>query len=136
MKNLNRLLRHLRGNEPLRNVAQRAGISHTYLNQLEKGTDKRTGQEIQPSAEILHRLAQAYNYPYEELLKAAGYLSTNNGLSTTTCHSPTVQKLIHSLAHAQDLEEKDYDIIADLVERLIKYAQNKNHAIKTKKKTD
>lgn len=76
MSKLPHLLRQLRGDTPLREVAERAGISHTYLSQLEKGTDPRTGKAIQPSIETLKGLARAHNYPYEELLAAAGYIYT------------------------------------------------------------
>jgi Helix-turn-helix. len=69
------LIRLLRGDESLRDAAQRAGISHTYLGQLEVGIDKRTGKVINPSADTLQRLAKAYNYPYEKLLASVGYLN-------------------------------------------------------------
>ncbi|GEA17537.1 helix-turn-helix domain-containing protein [Moorella sp. E306M] len=74
MTKLSKLLRQLRGDEPLREAAERAGISHAYLSQLEKGIDPRSGKEIKPSPETLKGLSKAYNFPYEELLAAAGYL--------------------------------------------------------------
>lgn len=73
-----RLLKRLRGDESLRDVAQRAELSHTYLGQLEAGTDKRTGKIIKPSADTLMRLSKAYNYPYEKFLTAAGYLDSDD----------------------------------------------------------
>ncbi|MFA6321656.1 MAG: S24 family peptidase [Candidatus Omnitrophota bacterium] len=49
-------------------VAKRAGISHSYLSQLE------TGQVEQPLPGILKKLALALRQPYEDLMCAAGYL--------------------------------------------------------------
>lgn len=71
---LGTLLIKLRSGEPLRDAAARIGISHTYLNILEKGIDPRSGSAVKPSADTLQKLARAYGYPYERLLEAAGYL--------------------------------------------------------------
>lgn len=46
----------------------KAGVSSSYLAQIEVGK-KRT-----PGAEILNKLAPVYNVPVRDLLKAAGYL--------------------------------------------------------------
>lgn len=90
MENLSRLLRQLRGEEPLRDVAKRAGISHAYLNQLEKGVDPRTGKPLKPSADTLKGIARAYNYPYERLLEAAGYISPDT-IAAHRSDNPTDQ---------------------------------------------
>ena len=79
---LSRLLMELRGNKTLREVAEKAGISHTYLGVLEKGIDPRSGKQIKPSTDTLERLAKAYKYPYEKLLKAAGYLNNDDNKPT------------------------------------------------------
>ncbi|MGG3823193.1 helix-turn-helix transcriptional regulator [Geobacillus thermodenitrificans] len=78
MKSLGELLRELRGNASLREASERIGISHNYLRNLEKGIDPRTKTPINPSAETLKKIAKAYDYPYEELLKVAGYLDDND----------------------------------------------------------
>jgi transcriptional regulator with XRE-family HTH domain len=74
MGKLAEVLRELRGTKSLREVSKRAGISHNYLRNLEIGIDPRTKTPINPSPETLKKLSDAYNYPYEELLKLAGYL--------------------------------------------------------------
>lgn len=58
-----------KGHFSVRAVAKRAGISNSYLSQLE------TGQVEQPLPDILRKLAEALRHPYEDLLRAAGYLS-------------------------------------------------------------
>lgn len=52
----------------VRAVAKRADISNSYLSQLE------TGKVEQPLPDILKKLAEALRHPYEDLLRAAGYL--------------------------------------------------------------
>jgi len=51
------------------------GISYSYLSVLEKGIDPRSGKDPNPKPETLKIISRAYEYPYEELLKAAGYLT-------------------------------------------------------------
>jgi HTH-type transcriptional regulator, competence development regulator len=74
MQELGNLLRKLRDHESLRDVSCRSGISHTYLGIIEKGIDQRTGNPVKPTPDTLKTLAKAYNYPYEELMRKAGYL--------------------------------------------------------------
>jgi transcriptional regulator with XRE-family HTH domain len=78
MHELGALLRKLRENESLRDVSIRSGISHTYLGIIEKGIDQRSGNPVKPTPETLKTLAKAYNYPYEDLMRKAGYLNENS----------------------------------------------------------
>lgn len=81
MLELGKLLRKLRGKESLREAAARAGISHNYLSIVEKGVDPRSGSPVKPSPETLKSLSQAYNYPYLELMYAAGYVDEAESMS-------------------------------------------------------
>lgn len=74
MNTLGDLLKELRGKESLRDASKRIGISHTYLDTLEKGVDKRSGSIVKPSPETLKMIAEAYNYDYEELMVRTGYI--------------------------------------------------------------
>lgn len=74
MSTLGLLLRKLRGKESLRAAAERAGLSHNYLRIIEKGVDPRSGSPVKPSPETLKSLSVAYDYPYLELMYAAGYV--------------------------------------------------------------
>lgn len=73
MKNLGELLRELRGNRSLRDVAEVTQLSHTYISDIEKGYRRGTKNPINPSPDTLRRLAKAYNYSYPKLMKIAGY---------------------------------------------------------------
>lgn len=81
MKTLGELLKDLRGKESLRDASKRIGISHTYLDTIEKGFDKRSGKHVNPTPETLKLLSKAYNYDYEKLMIHAGYLETSKNIS-------------------------------------------------------
>lgn len=74
MYELGELLKNLRGKLSLREAAKRSGLSYSYISSLEKGKHPRTGAPINPTPDILRSLANAYNYPHEELMKLAGHL--------------------------------------------------------------
>lgn len=71
---LGELLEELRGKMSLREAAAKSGLSYTYIRDIERGYNRSTKAPIKPSPETLQRLAKAYNYPYEELMKSAGYM--------------------------------------------------------------
>ena len=56
----------------LRGLSEKAGISHSYISQLESG-------ERAPSPEIIKKLAFALEYDFYTLFRVAGYLDTNVG---------------------------------------------------------
>jgi len=73
------------------------------------------------------RLSSAYNYPYEKLLKAAGYLKNTEKIPELKLVSPKVNQIIKMVTRAPHLDEDDFDVIAKQVKLLINYAQRKNH---------
>lgn len=77
MNNLGNYLRELRGSLSMREAAKRIGISHTYLDKIEKGRDPRSGKPIKPTPETLRMISKAYNCDYEELMVVAGYIESN-----------------------------------------------------------
>lgn len=74
MNELGELLRELRGKKSLRSVAEETGLSHSYISDLEKGKRRGTNTPLHPSPEVLKKLGSAYEYPYDKLLKIAGYV--------------------------------------------------------------
>lgn len=52
---------------PAREVARKIGVPHTRLGRMERG------EVIQPSAELLGRVASALGVPASELMRRAGY---------------------------------------------------------------
>lgn len=59
----------------LRDAARRTNgaVSHTYLGDLERGNDRRTGKPLHPSPLVLRALADVYQVSYDELMQRAGY---------------------------------------------------------------
>lgn len=82
MSDLAKLFREIRlsKNWSIRKAAKNIGISYSYLSILEKGKDPRTGKDSNPKPEMLKIISKAYNYPYEELMKKAGYLSDDHSI--------------------------------------------------------
>ena len=60
---IGRIVRELRGEFSLRAFAQKCGISHTSLDNIEKGFDFRTGKPTQPKTITLLKIAKAANVP-------------------------------------------------------------------------
>lgn len=132
MKELSELLIKLRGKESLRDVADRAKISHTYLSHLEKGKDPRTGKPLYPSPDTLKALATAFNYPYEELMMAAGYLERKSSLSETDRKKSEIKKALLTLVSHDDgefpIEDGLVDTIYNHIEKAKKFHEkNKNN---------
>ncbi|MCX7749091.1 MAG: helix-turn-helix domain-containing protein [Clostridia bacterium] len=77
MNNLGELFRQIRINKnwSIREAAKKMGISYSYLSILEKGVDPRTGKDSNPKPDTLRIISKAYDYPYEDLMKAAGYIN-------------------------------------------------------------
>jgi transcriptional regulator with XRE-family HTH domain len=62
----------------LRDAAEKSGLSHTYIRDIELGVNRKTKAPVNPSPETLRRLSKAYGNPsdelYETLMKMAGHL--------------------------------------------------------------
>jgi transcriptional regulator with XRE-family HTH domain len=74
MENFGKFLESLRGRMSLREAAQKSGLSHAYIRDLELEKNRSTNDKIKPSPETLKKLSEAYNYSYTELMRKAGYL--------------------------------------------------------------
>lgn len=77
---LGHFLEELRGKMSLREAAEKSGLSHTYIRDLELGVNRKTKAPIRPSADTLRQLAMAYNHPAIHLLKKAGYIDSDETL--------------------------------------------------------
>lgn len=72
-------LKELRGKKSIRKASRGIGISHTYLDSLEKGFDPRTGKERKPTVEVIYKLSQYYNVDFFDLSRLAGvFVSIKN----------------------------------------------------------
>ncbi|EOD7746502.1 TPA: helix-turn-helix domain-containing protein [Staphylococcus aureus] len=89
MNEFGRKIKELRGNQSIREASQNIGISHTYLDSLEKGVDPRSGKERKPTIEVINKISLYYDYSFEELVGLANIFVSINDL-------PKEQKEIQS----------------------------------------
>ncbi|MCI2889330.1 helix-turn-helix domain-containing protein [Staphylococcus hominis] len=71
MNEFGKKIKELRGKESIRSASRHIGISHTYLDSLEKGIDPRTGKERKPTIEVINKISLYYDYDFFELCKLA-----------------------------------------------------------------
>lgn len=71
MNDFSKKIKELRGKESLRQAAKNIGISHTYLDSLEKGYDPRSGKERKPTIEVINKISKYYDYDFFELANLA-----------------------------------------------------------------
>lgn len=83
----------------LRSAASLIGISHSYLNFIEKGVDPRRNEAYKPTPEALMLISNAYKVPYEKLLILAGYMPSPDDikLQLREDHEIDIENEIHWL---------------------------------------
>ena len=64
--------------ESIRKASKGIGISHTYLDSLEKGYDPRTKNERKPTPDVIRKLSNYYNINYPRMMALAGYVDEND----------------------------------------------------------
>lgn len=87
MEHIGRTLKGLRGKMSLREASEKSGLSHSYIRYLENGKRPGSDTPINPTPDTLRALSKAYDYPYEELMKAAGYIADEDK-QVTIEHKP------------------------------------------------
>jgi transcriptional regulator with XRE-family HTH domain len=90
----------------LRDVEKTTDISNAYLSQLENG------RADQPSPRILHKLAGFYDFPYTELMIAAGYLQPKGNAQSAKLEG------LDALLLSSDLNEDDAKTVKLFIEVL------------------
>lgn len=83
------------------------GVSHTYLNALEKGEHPKTGRPVNPSAKMLQLISEGYGIPLEELL-----VKEDSKKEKDACDIEAITSNI------QRLRPEDRDMILYLIRRL------------------
>ena len=64
---IGKIVRELRGDVSLRAFAEKCTVSHTTIDNIEKGIDFRTGKPTQIKFVTLHKIAHACNVPISYL---------------------------------------------------------------------
>lgn len=79
-----KFLESLRGKMSLREAANKSGLSHAYIRDLELERNRSTNEKIKPSPVTLKKLSDAYKFSYTDLMEKAGYLEKENQDSQAT----------------------------------------------------
>ena len=115
LSELGAFLRQLRGKMSYREAAERSGLSHAYIRYLEIGKRPGSNTPINPSPEMLKGLAKAYNHPYKDLMKRAGYDEDEGYLEEdeNEMKMKEIYRLVNKITKDMGLEETE-----DLLKRL------------------
>ena len=78
MKTLGELIKNYRKEQglSLRDFEASCGISHSYIAKLEKGIDRRTGNPIEPTLDLVEKIARAMGLSLDSILRAIGKIDT------------------------------------------------------------
>lgn len=91
----------------LRQAEHASGISNGYISQIER-------EEVEPSLDILLRLAKAYDIPFEVLLKSSGLIERRQESKESV-----IPPFIYSAA--AQLDERDWQAVEAFVRALAAY---------------
>lgn len=112
-------MKKLRGKKSLRYAAKKAGISHTYLNVVEKGYDLRSGSPVKATPDTLRALSVAYSHPYEDLMKRAGYIEENEKESEYSLPEEVILNVIKEAEKEYNVNLRDDPLVESAVRDLI-----------------
>ncbi|MBP1989313.1 helix-turn-helix domain-containing protein [Paenibacillus eucommiae] len=84
LEGFGKFLEVLRGKMSLREAANKSGLSHAYIRDLELERNRSTNDKIKPSPDTLKKLSEAYNFSYTDLMIKAGYLEKQRTKKSAT----------------------------------------------------
>ena len=109
-----------------RQLAEKAGISHSEVHRIENG------ERQNPSVPMLVALADALGIPQDDILVMAGYKKDDNNIPLiervfpdlkTQKQQETAQKIVDGLSRNSQLKDAQYDELVRQVEMYLDYAQ-------------
>ena len=106
-KQIGQIVRSLRGNESLRDFAAKCGLAHSTVDYIEKGFDRRTGKETNPSAIVLNKIATSVGVPLSFILG-----TEENEIANSTPITEAAQKMMELFNQLPpDAQEKAIPLI-------------------------
>lgn len=100
MKTLGQLIKEYReehDNMSLRDFADKCGVSHAYIDKLEKGIDPRSGKPVVPTLDTVEKVSKALEKTKESVLKEIGFAFTNEDIQLTPKDEKNIEKDIEAL---------------------------------------
>lgn len=138
MTQLGRFIKSYRDNHDLslRSFAALSGLSHTYIEKLEKGADPRSGKPVVPTVLTLQAIAKATGLSLLEILQVSGYLPEIPSLTESTAvkeketayseEDPEEKAFWHEAAKRDDIQlllNEVKDLPPSAIRHLIKYVR-------------
>ena len=98
-------------NLSLREFSNLCGVSHTYIDKIEKNRDPRNGKAVEPTLDMLEKMSFGLNLTLKELLTKLGKIQPNT----------QVNELINRLA---SLDSDDKNAIKKMIDNAYYKAVN------------
>lgn len=92
IKEIGQLIRRLRGTDSLRDFAKKCNVSHTTIDNIEKGVDFRTGKPVQIKIATLEKIATATNTPVSFFLEENSFADVNAVPNKKDTATPDIEK--------------------------------------------
>lgn len=117
----------------LRNFATLSGLSHTYIEKLEKGVNRKSGKPLVPTIETMQAIAKATGKTLLEILQVSGYIPNTPTLkqgdavketSDTFPEDPELKDFWDQMVKRNELQillKQVKDLSPEAIGRLIKY---------------
>ncbi|MCC0743138.1 helix-turn-helix transcriptional regulator [Clostridioides sp. ZZV13-5731] len=98
-------------NLSLREFSNLCGVSHTYIDKIEKNRDPRNGKAVEPTLDMLEKISLGLNLTLKELLTKLGKIQSNTQndellKKVNSKEDDEINELINRLA-SLDLDDKD-----------------------------
>lgn len=86
----------------LREFSKKCGLSHTYIDKLEKGVDPRSQKPVEPTLDALEKISTAINLSLDELLTMLGKINLDNKVILNNQEKDVEQLLEETMSHILD----------------------------------
>lgn len=116
MKNLGDIIKEYRLDHDLslREFSKKCGLSHTYIDKLEKGVDPRSQKPVEPTLDALEKISAAIDLSLDELLTLLGKINANSKVDINK-NEKNVEELLEDTM-AQILDQKGLMLNGQIVD--------------------
>lgn len=116
MKNLGDIIKEYRLDHDLslREFSKKCGLSHTYIDKLEKGVDPRSQKPVEPTLDALEKISAAIDLSLDELLTLLGKINSNSKVDINK-NEKNVEELLEDTM-AQILDQKGLMLNGQIVD--------------------
>lgn len=116
MKNLGDIIKEYRLDHDLslREFSKKCGLSHTYIDKLEKGVDPRSQKPVEPTLDALEKISVAIDLSLDELLTLLGKINANSKVDINK-NEKNVEELLEDTM-AQILDQKGLMLNGQIVD--------------------